>query len=69
MDRYTQIKPKLFFAETEVFYAGKTVNLLSRVAEVSQKLSKMGMAKAILLPSSKTGKDLPIPSNLHVANG
>lgn len=69
LDRYTQIKPKLFFAETEVFYAGKTTNLLPRVSEVAQKLSSMGLRKVILLPSSKSGKDLPLSSNLKVPNG
>jgi len=68
LDRYTQIKPKLFFTETEVFYAGKTTNLLDRVAEVAQTLSTMGLRTAILLPSAKTNKDLPIPSNLRIPN-
>ncbi|KAH8093865.1 acetoacetate-CoA ligase [Cristinia sonorae] len=69
LDRYTQIKPKLFFAETEVFYAGKTTNLVGRVSEVTQKLCRMGMERAILLPSSKTGKDLAIPKDVKIPNG
>ncbi|TCD70349.1 hypothetical protein EIP91_003701 [Steccherinum ochraceum] len=68
LDRYTQIKPKLYFAETEVFYAGKTTNLIGRVAEVAQKLSSMGMQKVILLPSAKTGKDLRIPNDVKIPN-
>ncbi|THH30313.1 hypothetical protein EUX98_g3891 [Antrodiella citrinella] len=68
LDRYTQIKPKLYFAETEVFYAGKTTNLLDRVAEVAQTLSTMGLHKVILLPSAKTNKDLSIPGNLKIPN-
>lgn len=49
------------FAETEVFYAGKTVNLLSKIAEVVQDLSNKGLEKAILLPSRITGQELNIP--------
>lgn len=34
LDRYRQIKPKFLFAETEVFYAGRTVHLWSKISNV-----------------------------------
>ncbi|THU96731.1 acetoacetate-CoA ligase [Dendrothele bispora CBS 962.96] len=58
LDRYRQIQPKLVFAETEVFYAGKTINLLPKVTEVVQDLSKRGLRRAILFPSTISGKEL-----------
>jgi len=61
LDRYRQIQPKLVFAETEVFYAGKTIDLLPKVAEVIQDLSKRGLRRAILLPSTISGKELKAP--------
>jgi acetoacetyl-CoA synthetase len=48
------------FVETEVFYAGKTVDLLPKVAEVVYDLATRGLQQAILLPSRITGLDLPI---------
>lgn len=59
LDRYKQIKPKFVFFETEVVYAGKTVNLLPNAKEVARELRSLGLQKLILLPSTKTGKDVP----------
>ncbi|KAL0578859.1 hypothetical protein V5O48_003139 [Marasmius crinis-equi] len=57
LDRYTQIRPKLVFSETEVLYAGKTINLVPKATEVIAKLSEKGLRRAILLPSVITGKE------------
>ncbi|KAH8101086.1 acetoacetate-CoA ligase [Cristinia sonorae] len=57
LDRYTQIKPKLVFAETEVVYAGTTVNLIPKVSQLSKVLVGRGTGNFVLLPSTKTGRD------------
>ncbi len=49
------------FAETEVFYAGKRVDLIPKIAEVVRDLSARGLEKAVLLPSRLTGQELSIP--------
>ena len=61
MDRYRQIQPKFVFAETEVLYAGKTVNLLPKIGEIVKDLSNAGLQLAILLPSRISGRELLIP--------
>ncbi|KDR75136.1 hypothetical protein GALMADRAFT_140674 [Galerina marginata CBS 339.88] len=61
LDRYRQIQPKFVFAETEVLYAGKVVDLLPKIAEVVQDLSTSGLERAVLLPSRISGKELLIP--------
>lgn len=61
MDRYRQIQPKFVFAETEVVYASKRIDLLPKIAEVVQDLSSQGLKMAILLPSRVSGKELTIP--------
>ena len=55
MDRYRQIQPKLVFAETEVVYAGKIIDLMPKVRKVVQDLQAHGLRRTILLPSTKTG--------------
>ncbi|KAF8893473.1 acetoacetyl-CoA synthetase [Infundibulicybe gibba] len=57
LDRYSQIQPKFVFAETEVVYAGKIINLLPKVAEVIRQLDNKGLQLAVLLPSAITGKE------------
>lgn len=64
LDRYRQIQPKFVFAETEIFYAGKPVDLLPKVAEVVHDLANWGLQKAILLPSRISGHELLIPDML-----
>ncbi|KII92555.1 hypothetical protein PLICRDRAFT_37325 [Plicaturopsis crispa FD-325 SS-3] len=56
LDRYTQIQPKFIFAETEVGYAGKTINIVGKVAEVSKALANKGLKHVVLLPSTLTGR-------------
>ncbi|KAG6866376.1 hypothetical protein C0991_005297 [Blastosporella zonata] len=58
LDRYRQIRPKFIFAETEVVYSGKTVNLLPKISEVIKDLADKGLQQAILLPSAQTGKEV-----------
>jgi acetoacetyl-CoA synthetase len=61
-DRYRQIQPKFVFAETEVQYAGKVVNLVPKIAEVFEDLRKYGLQHAITLPSLVSGKEISIPN-------
>ncbi|KAG6874498.1 hypothetical protein C0995_010408 [Termitomyces sp. Mi166 len=58
LDRYRQIRPKFVFAETEVVYSGKTVNLLPKVSDVINDLADKGLQQAILLPSALTGVEI-----------
>ncbi|TDL24283.1 acetoacetyl-CoA synthetase [Rickenella mellea] len=55
LDRYRQITPKFIFAETEVVYAGKAIDLIPKVREVAKDLISRQLERVILLPSSKTG--------------
>ncbi|KAJ3509790.1 hypothetical protein NLJ89_g5033 [Agrocybe chaxingu] len=61
LDRYRQIQPKFIFAETEVQYTGKRIDLLPKVTEVVKDLSNQGLERAILLPSRLSGCELLIP--------
>lgn len=63
MDRYKQIQPKFVFAETEIVYAGKTIDVIPKVAQVAKELLSVGLQNIILLPSTKTGKE---PSTAYV---
>lgn len=69
LDRYRQIRPKFVFAETEVVYSGKTINLLGKVSEVIRDLLDKGLQKAVLLPSAKTGQDTGhnIPQSINLS--
>jgi acetoacetyl-CoA synthetase len=60
LDRYRQIQPKFVFTETEIFYAGKAVDLLPKVAEVVHDLVTQGLQRAILLPSRISGREILI---------
>lgn len=64
LDRYRQIQPKFVFAETEVVYAGKTIDLMSKVTEVVRDLQSHGLQGVILLPSTKTGAQPPLPAGV-----
>ncbi|KAJ7693447.1 acetoacetate-CoA ligase [Mycena rosella] len=64
LDRYRQIKPVFVFAETEVVYAGKTIDLLPKISEVFRDLRKHGLRHAIALPSLVSGKDISTPESL-----
>jgi len=44
--------------ETEVVYAGKTINLLGKVSGIIRDLMDKGLHQAILLPSAKTGEEV-----------
>ncbi len=57
LDRYKQIEPKFVFAETEIVYAGKTIDLLPKIAHVTRDLRTHGWQKVVLLPGTRTGKD------------
>ncbi|EKM54658.1 uncharacterized protein PHACADRAFT_146820 [Phanerochaete carnosa HHB-10118-sp] len=64
LDRYRQIQPKFVFAETEVVYAGKTIDLMPRVIEVVRDLQSRGLQGVVLLPSTKTGAEPQIPTGI-----
>ncbi|PFH53749.1 hypothetical protein AMATHDRAFT_73172 [Amanita thiersii Skay4041] len=55
LDRYRQIQPKFVFAETQVQYVGKLIDLMPKISQVVQDLSDKGLRRAILLPSAVTG--------------
>lgn len=48
------------FAETEVLYAGKTINLVFKVGDVARDLIDKGLLHVILLPSGRTGEELHV---------
>ncbi|KDQ27491.1 hypothetical protein PLEOSDRAFT_1064819 [Pleurotus ostreatus PC15] len=60
LDRYRQIRPKLFFAESHVQYAGKVIDQMPKVREVVADLLNYGLEGAIVLPSNITGQDAPV---------
>ncbi|GJE90605.1 acetoacetate-CoA ligase [Phanerochaete sordida] len=62
LDRYGQVKPKLMFFDTEVVYAGKTSDLTQNVLEIVHGLFSDGLRRAVLLPSTKNGKEVAMPS-------
>ncbi|KAJ6625755.1 hypothetical protein B0H10DRAFT_2174015 [Mycena sp. CBHHK59/15] len=63
LDRYRQIQPKFIFAETEVLYAGKVVDLRPKISEVFRNLREHGLKQAITLSSTITGKEVPLPNS------
>ncbi|KAF8199886.1 acetoacetyl-CoA synthetase [Mycena galopus ATCC 62051] len=63
LDRYRQIQPKFIFAETEVQYAGKVINLVPKISEAVEDLQKYGLQHAIALPSLVSGKEITIPNS------
>ncbi|KAJ7187744.1 acetoacetyl-CoA synthetase [Mycena filopes] len=65
--RYRQIQPKFIFAETEVLYAGKVVDLLPKLSEVFRDLRKHGLKHAITLPSLISGKEISIAESLPLS--
>ncbi|RDB16867.1 Acetoacetyl-CoA synthetase [Hypsizygus marmoreus] len=70
LDRYRQIQPKFVFAETEVLYAGKAIDLLPKASDVIRDLNNKGLQQAILLPSTLTGKEVShdIPNTMNLSN-
>ncbi|EPQ56899.1 acetoacetate-CoA ligase [Gloeophyllum trabeum ATCC 11539] len=68
LDRYRQIQPKFLFFDTEVVYAGKTFDLLTKISEVAKDLVPRGLQHVILLPSTKTGKEVTQEQTARVSN-
>ncbi|KAA1471742.1 acetoacetate-CoA ligase [Dentipellis sp. KUC8613] len=58
LDRYRQITPKFIFSATEVVYAAKRIDLLSKVSDVVRDLHSHGLEHVVLLPSTRTGKEV-----------
>ncbi|KAK0195118.1 acetoacetyl-CoA synthetase [Armillaria mellea] len=69
LGRYRQIQPKFFFSESEVFYAEKVVNLMSKVYAVVEDLQAHGLQHAILLPSGITRRELTPKLSAFIATG
>ncbi|KAJ6625754.1 acetoacetate-CoA ligase [Mycena sp. CBHHK59/15] len=67
LDRYTQIRPKFIFAETEVVYTTKAIDLIPNVSAVVLELRKYGLRQAITLPSLITGKEVLIPGGVPLS--
>lgn len=51
LERYRQIRPTIVFAETEVVYSGKPIDLIPKVRTVAQDLLEHGLRRVVLLPS------------------
>lgn len=60
LDRYRQIQPKILFADVEVSYGGKAVDLIPKVTEVIQDLLNHGLQMAVMLPSTLSGSETDI---------
>ncbi|KAI0730268.1 hypothetical protein C8Q72DRAFT_793910 [Fomitopsis betulina] len=58
LDRYRQIQPKIIFSESEVVWAGKSFDVVPKVAEVAQALEAHGLQRVVLLPSVASGREL-----------
>ncbi|KAF9007968.1 acetoacetate-CoA ligase [Cyathus striatus] len=66
LDRYQQIRPKILFTTVEYCYAGKTVTLLAKIADIVQGLSEYNLSYIVLLPSPVAGGKLDVAfDNLH----
>ena len=57
LDRYQQIQPKIIFSESEVVWAGKSFDVVPKVAEVARALDSHGLQRVVLLPSVATGSE------------
>ena len=64
LDRYRQIRPKILFASSETVYAGKTINITDKIADVESdlRLGGYGLEKAVVLRSEKTGDLVQVPN-------
>ncbi|KAK7035262.1 hypothetical protein VNI00_012029 [Paramarasmius palmivorus] len=65
LSRYTQVRPKLIFMETEVFYAGKVIDLREKCSQVISSLRANGLKEGILLPSRVSGTESHVPGSLN----
>lgn len=64
VDRYSQVDPKLVFADDGYIYAGKTINLEKRIADWSHKLGSScnKLSDIVVIPYCNLKPDL---SNIH----
>jgi acyl-coenzyme A synthetase/AMP-(fatty) acid ligase len=64
LDRYRQIRPKILFASSETVYAGKTINITQKIADVVSDLraSGYGLETAVILRSDRTGNLVQVPN-------
>jgi acetoacetyl-CoA synthetase len=64
LDRFQQIQPKIVFAESSYIYAGKDIDLLSRISEWSRelKITNRQASMTVLLPSERgTRRSASVP--------
>ncbi|CAK5265414.1 unnamed protein product [Mycena citricolor] len=64
LDRYRQIKPKFVFAETEITYGGKVIDLVPKITEVFRDLREYGLEVAVTFPSLVSGKEIVVPQSI-----
>ena len=64
LDRYRQIRPKIIFASSETVYAGKTINITHKIADVERELriGGYGLEKVVVVSSEKTGDLVLVPN-------
>ena len=64
LDRYRQIRPRILFASSETIYAGKTINITDKIADVESdlRLGGYGLENAVVLRSEKTGDLVQVPN-------
>lgn len=60
VDRYSQVSPKIIFADDGYIYAGKTINLAHRVEEWSNRLSQLNsnLTDVVIIPYCDLNPDL-----------
>jgi len=56
LDRFGQIEPRILFAADGCFYAGKTIDVMDRVAEIAARLPSL--AHVIVVPYTRRSPDL-----------
>jgi acetoacetyl-CoA synthetase len=56
LDRFGQIEPKILFAADGCFYAGKTIDVLERVAEIARRLPTV--ERVVMVPYTQAAPDI-----------
>lgn len=58
----------MLFSETEAVYAGKTIDVMSKVIAVAKELSGKGLRHLILLPGTRSGLEIGTPQISSIPN-
>ena len=56
LERYKQIQPRLIVAETCYVYAGKCIDLVPKLQEVSVELEQYGLKKLVLVVGARDNR-------------